>query len=549
VSSEPLGLRLAFGLAAIGQLFVLLGIAGLLRPWVFVVMAIVLLIAAVACLRPTPAIQWPWIAAGAIATIPFALLALFPPIAFDETLYHLPFVQALARSGSIEFFSHLRFPAFPQLHELLCVPVFLAFGDTATHFVTLAEAIVLAVLLLDSTRGDRRAGILAAALCLGHPIIVQLATVNHVEMALTLFVAAGVLCLDRMSEQLRYATRFAAAAGFFLGTACSVKYLGWYFAAAGFAFLLLFGPARKRTIPLFLCALAIAVLPAYGKIVQLTGNPVHPFLHTVFGATPWEMPGPPVMSPAERVVGGVRLLWDVTFARDRVNQQPPFSPLFALSFAIMLAAALRNRRAAFVAAVCIGYIAIFRFLPQDSRYLLPLLPLVSIVAARVIASRFREQPRANAIAAAFSLFAFAPAIAYAGYRLEKQGLPPVTAAQREAYLERRMPEYRAFRKHGAGPLFQCGAEQFQSFGHTLLGDLNGLTPSHEILGKSRDAAELARALERLGARDLLISRAHCPTVWQGLPREPYFHRVYADESAVLWGVSDVSPPPTRDSAR
>jgi hypothetical protein len=548
VSSEPLGLRLTFGLAATGQLFVLLGMAGLLRPWVFVAIAIVLLIAVARTDRRFPSIRWTWIAAATIVTIPFVLLALFPPIAIDETLYHLPFVQALARSGAIEFLGHLRFPAFPQFHELLCVPVFLAFGDTATHFVSLAETIVLAVLLLDSTRGDRRAGILAAALCLGHPILVQLATVNHVELALTLFVAAGVVCLDRMSDQPRYATRFAAASGFFLGTACCVKYLGWYFAAAGFAFLLLFGPARKRTVPLFLCALAIAVLPTYGKIVQLTGNPVHPFLHTIFGATGWEMPGPPVMSPTERVVGGVRLFWDVTFARDRLNQQPPYSPLFALSFAVMLVAAVRNRRAAFVAAVCIGYIAIFRFLPQDSRYLLPLFPLVSIVAARVIASRLAAQPRANAIAAALSLFAFAPALAYAGYRLQKQGLPPVTAAQREAYLERRVPEYRAFQKRGAGPLYQCGAEQFQSYGHPLLGDLNGLTPSHEILGRSRDAAELARALERIGARDLLISRAHCPASWQSLPREPYFRLIYVDESAVLWRITDASPR-TPDSAR
>ncbi len=545
--SESTGLRLAFGLAAIGQLFVLLGIAGLLRPWVFIALALVLTIAAVASIRPA-AIRWSWLAAATIATIPYALLALFPPVAFDETTYHLPFVQALARSGSIEFLGHLRFPAFPQFHELLCVPVFLAFGDTATHLVTRAEAIVLAMLLLQSTRGDRRAGILAAALCLGHPIIVQLATVNHVELALTLFVAAGVVCLDRMSDEPRYFAHFAAGAGFFLGTACCAKYLGWYFAAAGFAFLLLFGPARKRTIPLFLCALAIAVLPTYGKIVQLTGNPVHPFLPTIFGATRWEMPGPPVMSPAERVVGGVRLFWDVTFDRDRLNQQPPFSPLFALSFAIMLGAAVRNRRAAFIAAVSIGYIAIFRFLPQDSRYLVPLFPLVSIVAARVIASRLRQHPRSNAIAAALALFAFAPAIAYAAYRLEKQGLPPATAAQRQAYLERRMPEYRAFQKRGAGPLYHCGAEQFQSFGHPLLGDLNGLTPSHEILGKSRDAADLARALERIGAHDLLISRAHCPTVWQSLPREPYFRQVYADESAVLWRVTDASPR-TPDSAR
>ena len=425
--------------------------------------------------------------------------------------------------------------------------MFLAFGDTATHFVTLAEAIVLAMLMLDSSRGDRRAGILAAALCLGHPIIVQLATVNHVELALTLFVAAGAVCLDRTRDPDN-APRYAAAAGFFLGIACCVKYLGGYFAAAGFAYLLLFGPARKRTVPVFLCALAIAVLPTYGKILQLTGNPVHPFLHSVFGTTAWEMPGPPVMSPTERVVGGVRLFWDVTFDRDRVNQQPPYSPLFALAFAIMLATAVRNRRAAFVAAVCIGYIAIFRFLPQDSRYLVPLFPLVSIVAARVIASRLQAQARANAIAAALSLFAFAPAVAYAGYRLEKQGRPPATDVQREAYYERRVPEYRAFQKRGAGPVYQCGAEHLQAFGHTLLGDLNGLTPSHKILGESRDAAELARTLKRIGARDLLISRAHCPTPWQSLPREPWFRLIYEDDRALLWRVT-AWPPPTVDSAR
>ena len=134
---NSIGLRLALGLAAIGQIFVLLGIAGLLRPWVFVAMAIVLLIGSVARMRRSPpslpqAIRWPWLAASAIATVPFLLLALFPPIAFDETLYHLPFVQALARSGSITFLGNLRFPAFPLVHELLCVPVFVALGDTAT---------------------------------------------------------------------------------------------------------------------------------------------------------------------------------------------------------------------------------------------------------------------------------------------------------------------------------------------------------------------------------------------------------------------------------
>ncbi len=542
---ESIGLRLTLGLAVIGQLLVLLGITGLLRPVVLVTLLAVVTILVARTVR-FPAIRWPWVAGITALTTPFILLALFPPIAFDETLYHLPFVQALARNGSITFLGHLRFPAFPMLQELLSVPVFLAFGDTATHFVSLVEAILLAALLFSSTRDDQRAGLLAASLCLGHPIVVQLATVSHVEIALTLFIAAGIICLDRI--EVGDPSRYAAMAGFFLGTACCVKYLGGYFALAGLAYLLLFGPNRKRTVPIFLGALAIAVLPAYGKIVQLTGNPVHPFLTSVFGANEWVLPGSPILSPSERVIAGVRLFWDVTFARQRLNQQPPWSPLFAAAFALMLLAAPRNRRAAFVAVVCVGYLAIFTYLPPDSRYLVPLLPLVSIVAARVVASRLRSHPRANAIATALALLAIAPAVAYAGYRLLKQGLPPVTAAQRVAYLEQRVPEYRAFQRRGPGPAYQCGAEHLQAFGEPLMGDLAGLTPYAKILGESRDAAELAQTLQRIGARDLLISRTRCPLPWQELPREPYFRLIYRDEGGALWRVS-ASPKPTGGNAR
>src|SRR5215212_5165681 len=88
------------------------------------------------------------IALCALLLLPLIALALYPPIAFDETLYHLPFVQGIARDGAIRWHSDLRFPVFPILHELLCVPAFLLGGGIATHFVALIELILLAVLLL-----------------------------------------------------------------------------------------------------------------------------------------------------------------------------------------------------------------------------------------------------------------------------------------------------------------------------------------------------------------------------------------------------------------
>jgi len=518
-----LALRFTIALAVLGQVLVALGILGLLRPWVLVIVAAMILILFHAETRRRGE-SFAFLRVSAppretVLLLPIALLALYPPIAFDETLYHLPFVRAIANSGAINFLENLRFPIFPQLHEVLCVPVFLLLGDTATHFVALAELLLVAGVVL-AWPEQRTAGILAAALVLGNPIVIQVGTVTHVEAALMLFVAAGAYCLDR----------HPAAAGFLLGTACSVKYLGCYFAAAGFIYLLLFGTNRRRTIPLFVATLVLAVLPMYGRIVALTGNPVFPFLPKVFGASAWAASFP---GATERVSGALRLFWNITFARDRVGLQPPYSPLFAIAMFITFAAATRDRRAAFLSLVCIGYIAIFTFLSQDSRYLLPLLPLVSVAAAMTIAPLL---PKKTILA--LSMLAIAPGIAYAGYRLWRQGPPPLTQSQRRRYLEAHVPEFRALERRGAGRIYGCGAEQLHYFGgDDFIGDVIGRDANERIFGNARNAADLSRALRPLNIRYLLISKRHTPAAWQRLPSAPLFERMYADDAAELWRVN------------
>ncbi|MGZ8833906.1 MAG: ArnT family glycosyltransferase, partial [Thermoanaerobaculia bacterium] len=472
------------------------------------------------------AIRWRAAAAVTVATLPLVLLALYPPIAFDETLYHLPFVRAIAETGAIQFRPDLRFPAFPQLHELLCVPAFLVLGDVATHFVAVAEGMLLVAILFEwgAHLRTKSGGMAAALQMLGNPIVIQLATVAYVDMAMTLFIAAGFYCLDRTSSQNQ--TFHVAAAGFFLGSACSVKYLGCYFAAAALVFLLLSGTNRRRTTPIFLLSFAAAVLPMYSRITALTGNPFFPFLPKLFGPTPWTI----TLSESSGAVRVLRLFWDITFAREHVNQQPPYSPLFAVALLITIIAATRDRRAVFLSAICAGYIAIFTFLPQDSRYLLPLLPLVSVAAACAVA-------RWKKVTIAVSLLSIAAGIAYAGYRLARQGPPPLNAAQRRQYLEQRIPEYRALERRGSGRIYVCGAEQLKYFGgDDLLGDVIGPLSTEKVFGSSRNAGDLSSTLARLGVRYLLVSRTACRQDWQRLPVAPAFEPVYADAGAVLWRV-------------
>ena len=490
-------LRLTLGLALYAHACFLLGVAGQLRP--LPILALTLVFAGVYLRLRRPQIAW-------IVFAPLAVLALYPPIAFDETLYHLPFVQAFAREGALLFLPDLRFPVFPVLHEVLCVPPFLLAGDVAPHFVSLLELALIAALLIE---WDARAGWLAAALFLGSPLVVHLATVLHVELALTLFVLAGFLALDRE----RY-----ALAGFFLGSACSVKYLGFYFAGAALLYVLL----RRGRVARFALACALTALPMTAWIFLHTRDPFFPFLTK----SVWLLPASPPIPFAERAMRVVRLIWDVTFARDRVGMQPPVTPFLALLVvALLFAAAKRDALARWVLPLCAVYVVIFTFLPQDSRYLVPLLPLICIVAARAIAAR-----RPNAVAW-IAILAIAPGIAYAGYRMVRQGLPPVQPAQRNEWLAERIPEYRALRLAGTERVYACGAEQLKAHAAgPFLGDHNGPWSYARVLTGAADTHAIAARMRRIGVRYYLVAKRRCPP-----PRaNGGMELVYEDAGAQLW---------------
>jgi hypothetical protein len=533
---------MTLGLAMAGQLLIVLGALGQLRPAVLIVLALLclVLLALLTARRSRTSVEksawsamgWQRMTIGLLIASPLVALALYPPVAFDETLYHLPFVRAMATSGAIRFLPDVRFPIFPQLHEALCLPLFMAGGDVATHFVALLEMGLLAALLY-SWPESRHAGLLAAALFLGHPIVVQLGTVTYVDMALALFVTAGFLCLDRARP---------ASAGLCFGTACSVKYLGGYFALAALVYLLLFHEERRRSLLRFTLTFAAALLPMYLLMVSQSGNPLFPYLSSVFGKTPWSYG----IVDRAATFQPWRILWDATFGREHLNHQPPYSPLFALAVLITLGTAFRNRRAAFLAALCTLYLVIFPFLPQDSRYLLSLLPLVSVAAATVTSSWLAPRSHPRALAVGLSLLALAPGLAYAGFRLLRQGAPPLSAAQRQEYLERNIAEYRALEHRGAGRLYVCGAEQLKYFGgDDVAGDVMGPLANVTFFGDEPGAEVLQMRLAARGFRWLLVSRAHTPLAWQRLPSPPDFERVYADAGAVLWRLSLTSPEASR----
>lgn len=539
-----LPIRIAAGLAVSGAALFAAGSAGALRPAASLLLVALASCAGIAALRDlrseAPASRGV-VVAVALAAAPVFALALYPPIAFDETLYHLPTVERFAVTGGLPFIDHLRVPVFPHLDEVLRVPLFQLGGDVATHLLSIVATLVTAGLMIAwfAGRGDEPAGWVAAALFCSSPLVVQLATTGYVEALLTMFVAASFFALDRWFAT--GATAWLVAAGVFAGSAASVKYLGLFWVGVVALIVFVRGEARWRSATIVALAAVAAMTPWYGRILWHTGNPIFPFASGIFGSTAWDIVPASPRTLGERILAFVRLPWDLMFARARTGYQPPLSPFLAALAPLVVARAFRNRLTSLLAITVAAWCAVWIWLPPDARYLEPALPLAGVAGAlalRELANRFAiGSRRAFAIAA---LVIVLPGVAYAAYRIARSGAIPVDAASRDAWLERRIPEYRAIaflngRSDRSTVAWLCGGEQLAyHFRGELIGDLSG-PARFEFARDARDEAELDRRAGALGARYLVVVKGQCAVPALGAVRQgSRFARIYDDERVTVW---------------
>lgn len=544
------------GLALIAHLLLLLGLAGLLRPWpvAFLTAGIHTLSFSawrerIAEIRPRPV----WALVAVVGGLPLILLALYPPTAFDATMYHLPFARAFVESGGVPFLPDLRAPVFPQANEVLFAVAMLSGADVAAHGVQLFATLLTAGLLVAWGRGAfpswPAAGWLAAAVFLGNPIVVHLAGTGYIEPGLALFVTAGIFALDRWRRGGGWG--WLALAATFTATAADVKYLGLFFlGVAGLVVIFAGGrsrpaAARCRDAILFSAVAAAFLAPWYLRIYAHTGNPLFPYLPGLFGDNLWAAkmspdPGAPGLGQLVRLA---RLPWDLLFERQRAGGQPPFSPVYLAALPLLAAGAVRDSRVRFPLLVAGAFGLAWTRLPPDSRYLVAVLPLASLAVAGAAAPWIGRSRR---WAAVLCLGCFLPGWLYAGYRIQRQGPPPVTPERREAYLARELPVYPALahlnRTRGSGyTVWALHAENMVYFTQgRFVGDWVGPASYSRVLTGARDAGSLHAALRRPGATHLLIPErlAGGGRVTPPLPEDAafrhWFRLVYQDPGARVY---------------
>jgi len=559
----------ALGLGVLGQAALLLGLCGALRRGPVAALAALALVGCW-CSRRAPAGDGApeatrprrrqvavGLALAAAALTPLFLAALYPPTAFDETLYHLPTARAFAESGEVRFLSDLRVPVFAQLGDLLMATVLLWSGETATHLVALLATLLTAGLLAVWGRrlGRPLAGACAAALFLGNPVVVYLAGTGYIEPELALFITGAMFAADRWREARD--PRWLVAAAFLAGCAASTKYLGLPFVAVVALWPLLYAPhgRRGRDTSLALLVAAAAMAPTYARLVYWTGNPVFPFLPEVFGTSPWASLEATAAGPWQRLRSSVTLPWDVVFRRVAAGWMPPHSPLYLLGLPLLAIGGWTMPWVRRMILLCAAYLLVA---PANARYAVAVLPLASLalaVAGAGILDRVpRQALRSRVSAWTLCVLLFLPGWLYAGYELRRGGPLPVTATAREAYLLARLPVYPAIRylnqtRGERYVAYQVGAEQMLYFARgRLLGDHTGPASYAKLLTGAPDAEAVIQRLRGWGVDHLVVAREARrvlpgdPATWHGV------RRVYSDAHAEVFELP-ADPPRRASNAR
>jgi 4-amino-4-deoxy-L-arabinose transferase-like glycosyltransferase len=322
----------------------------------------------------------------------------------------------------------------------------------------------------------RTIGLIAALVVASTPIVLWEASVAYVDLATALFTWLSVYALLNAAERVRAGDETGARAvdsvpwlmtsallmGLALGTKLTVlgfwgmlfvAILGWHVATTG--------KWAKQTIPHALLwggtSLALA-LPWFAKSWLYTGNPVYPFFYGIFGGRYWSVENAALYTKDQAAFGFGKMPLDLLLAPWQATVEagllPPNRPfvfteyvVFGLSpvyVGLVLAAPLLVRRlsrtSVFLALFGLGVFGFWFFLMQQTRYLIPALPALAVVAAEVLLIIWDETRIARRLGAALVAASALWGLYLSAVLLAAPALPVVTGREtRQAYLDRRLP--------------------------------------------------------------------------------------------------------------
>ncbi len=472
---------------------------------------------------------------------PYWMLPLYPPTDWDATSYHLAAAKIYTQHHQLVLTPYLRFATMPQAGEMLFVAALSLADDVMANLSQFLTMLLGATVLFVWGRrcGSMRIGWLAATLWLGNPMVLWLGSTAYIDIGLCLF-ATGATYAFWVWWCDRKSTGWLCLAGVLSGLAAGTKYLGLFFVVI-LPIVAVCGSKRHnrwRNGALVLLSAALVAAPWYIRNAWHTGDPLFPMLGRWVGYSFWsatdlrDQADQMIQHGIGRSLGSLlSIWWNLAFHQDPFETGIPLSFVIFLGLPLTCAVILwRHRQLRMVLGLAVGYLCIWFYTAQISRYLLPIVPLFALLTAVVLEDGLRvlfNRQKSFMVGASLLLGValLVPSWRCAYRESDARGPLPATKEQRQAYLARRFPSYQIYQRlnNAKGERYTLYAFLDENMAYfadgVFMGDHFGHARYTSIPFETSEA--LYSRLKELGADHLLVTTYHISVV---LPQDEFFQQ-------------------------
>ena len=566
---EEVAVSVSLGLGIVGMLVFFFGLFKLLYPSVVISALLIGLIACYPVIPETlarlkkanPRAKLLLVAGVLVLSVPVLVLPLYPPKAFDATMYFLTSAKVYAQSHQILFTPYLRLPVLPQLNEMLFTLALVLYDDIAAQLIQL---LMLATLCLGLVAVGRRnfskqAGWWAAAILLGNSVVIWVGTVAYLDISLMLFSSMSAYTFWNWLQTRK--VHWLVLAGTFCGFAAGTKYPGLFFPMFfGIVTVYIAIRERKFIYPVYLAAATIVTgAPWYIRNYYHTRNPVFPFMSQIFGYTFWTAEDVKGLVADMQLYGVGRsipalfsLPWHLAFNQDIfLSEGLRLTPIFFFALPLIIIFSFKSLRLRQVLLFAIAFVLFWAFSSQVLRFILPAVPVMSVAAAAALDMTLGSIPLVNKLRGQLLVvIILCGFLAYGGWVYsaalwQANGPVPVTQGQRDTYLTERLPSYPAHKilNRLKGSNYTLYAMQDENMAYYVdgvyKGDYFGPARYARIWPKLTDGKSLYNELKSLGADYFLVNNQRLKI---DMPADPFFQTrfkpIYEGGTVRLFELSD-----------
>ena len=342
-----------------------------------------------------------WVLGGVLGGIVGVLWlqVLWPQISWDANVYHLTVPRLYLENGGFRRVPFNVYSNWPLNTQLLFAMAMAARDYVLAKAVHFAFGLATVVLIYRVVKNASQswAGWLAGVLFLINPVVLDEFRAAYVDLALAFFLLLAFVMVHHALEDDDNRRQRLLLAGVFGGVAAGIKPTG-ITAVACLLILVLGVTLRQRRKPAEIVGwMARIALPAGLMLVPwvvktwvLTGNPVYPFLFPAFGGPEWSAELGYQLQQWQQGIGMGRTWFDYLLLPLRVvvagesGYQFFDGRLSPLWLALVPTALWFGRKQPLITrslAVAGLYFVMWALTSQQMRFLIPVLPLLSIAAA------------------------------------------------------------------------------------------------------------------------------------------------------------------------